>query len=1019
MEKVKNKTATTAKKDGPFFDKGKRQGFFGASEKPGTFFSRGPAGSTVQPKLTVGQPNDVYEKEADAMADKVVQRKPIFESKAEPPDNTVMRKCAHCEKEEKLQKKGDGNGGNPVSAGVESGLNASKGSGSALPADTRQQMESSFGADFGKVRVHNDSNAAVMSKELNAQAFTHGNDIYFNSGKYDLASRGGQHLLAHELTHTVQQGSGGGRIQRIQRQPVPGNADPTRGMVDLGFVKDFNAAEWLAKANIPAGTIPPGVMENEDFKVALLGALNPLSGSVLFPMDSVPAGLSNIPENHMVEVGGEDALNLFLNTRMEEPDTSAGFPGGAGKGVTQGVSKMLSISGFQAAGPNAIGIVAFPMSNVARVTIGGASWNPSSPTLPDSKILLGHTALYARVDGKIVAIRSYGPTSLANAGMNIKGVSAGTKGVDASVLDHMTGKDPGGTMFDVDHAKSIEYPVSKEMVQDFIKDLPEPGPVSNDSYTARPEVANRCNGQNCVLWATEYVEKKLGTPIGRGGIPQSSVGGVNTARQGEVMKLLNQKNPEPIELPDGTTMQPRTGEIPTSLKVLKWGGRIFTAIDVGRGIWRIANSSGLERLTVIGEETGRFAGGAEGGEVGMGACVALGVATEGIGLIACGIGGAIAGSWVGEKLGGLIFGIPEGIANSIEMLSLVLKGGMDVMEGIGNMSRSIFQFIIEGNIQTYEQLNYQNWDTRFLPDTMKNDINGLGQQMWRLLNDQKDLPPDADQQTKFYGVLQKGLKKMGDLGIPADLLGRIRTEMIGLDANAGGSVTVETLLQMSSIEFVKWLQEWHLQYKQDPVYLANPDTFYNNQGPERNKEALDIHYRNTIESRAKLNINNWASFDLQEVLFTNYEKWLAKQPKDANAPSDEAISQTYDGYNEVADTTEQAIRALGSRVWGVLGGLNYADFASVVNNTLAWYSPDEAAVQVLCNGLQSVFNALGENTGSGVLQMIGITPDSVTGQTPVDLVDTLVRYGLLHFRKEPREVADLALIWMNTGFAPW
>lgn len=1012
MEKIKNTTSTGTKKNDPFFQKGKRQGFFGSVQKSGSFFSKGAVGKAVQAKLTVGQPNDVYEKEADAVADKVVQR--MSEQ-----GQGVLQRCPSCDQEKMVSRKADSAPGQAAPPDIESTLNASKTSGSPLTGNTRGEMEDSFGVDLGHVRLHHDSTAAQMSKGLNAQAFTHGSDIYFNSSKYDEGSKAGKHLLAHELTHVVQQGYAGSGIQRIQRQPVPGSPAPTGGMVDLGFVKDFNASEWLAKANIPAGTIPPGVMENEDFKVALLGALNPLSGSVLFPMDSVPAGLSNIPENHMVEVGGEDALNLFLNTRMEEPDTSAGFPGGAGMGATTGISKALGVAGFRAAGPNAIGIVAFPMSNLARVTIGGASWNPSSPTLPGSKILLGHTALYARIDGKIVAIRSYGPTSLANAGMNIKGVSAGTKGVDASVLDHMNGKAPGGNMFDVDNAKSIEYPVSKEMVQDFIKDLPESGPVSNDSYTARPEVANRCNGQNCVLWATEYVEKKLGTPIGKGGIPQSSVGGVDTARQGEVMKLLNQKNPEPIELPDGTTVQPRTGEIPTSLKVLKWGGRIFTAIDVGRGIWRIANASGLERLTVIGEETGRFAGGAEGGELGAGACVALGIATEGIGLIACGIGGAIAGSFVGEKLGGLIFGMPEAIMKSMEALELVLGGGMEAMEAIGKVTQGFFQFIIEGNIQTYERLNYQNWDTRFLPDTMKNDINSLGKQMWRLLNDQKDLPPDADQQTKFYGVLLKGLKPMGELGISADLLSRIRNEMMALDANAGGSVTEESLLQMSSIEFVKWLQDWHLQYKQDPVYLANPDTFYNNLGAARNKEALEIHYRNTIESRAKLNINNWASFDLQEVLFSNYEKWLSKQPKDANSPDDEAISQTYDGYNEVADSTEKAIRALGSRVWGVLGGLNYADFTSVVNNTLAWYNPDGAILQVLCNGLQSVINALGENTGSGILQMVDITPDSVTGQTPVDLVDALVKYGLLHFRKEPREVADLALIWMNTGFAPW
>ena len=67
------------------------------------------------------------------------------------------------------------------------------------------EMESGFGADFSNVRIHNNSEAHGMSKDLNAQAFTHGNDVYFNEGKYSPRSQEGKVLLAHELTHTIQQ----------------------------------------------------------------------------------------------------------------------------------------------------------------------------------------------------------------------------------------------------------------------------------------------------------------------------------------------------------------------------------------------------------------------------------------------------------------------------------------------------------------------------------------------------------------------------------------------------------------------------------------------------------------------------------------------------------------------------------------------------------------------------------------------------------------------------------------------
>ena len=67
-------------------------------------------------------------------------------------------------------------------------------------------MNSAFGADFSKVRIHTGDEAVQMNKELKAQAFTHGNHIYFNQGKYNPNSLQGKHLLAHELTHTIQQG---------------------------------------------------------------------------------------------------------------------------------------------------------------------------------------------------------------------------------------------------------------------------------------------------------------------------------------------------------------------------------------------------------------------------------------------------------------------------------------------------------------------------------------------------------------------------------------------------------------------------------------------------------------------------------------------------------------------------------------------------------------------------------------------------------------------------------------------
>ncbi len=92
-----------------------------------------------------------------------------------------------------------------VTPTLDTRLNASRGSGQPLPQQTLNFMESRFGQDFSSVRVHTDAEAVQMNRELNAQAFTNRQDVFFGVGKYNPESSQGKRLLAHELTHVVQQ----------------------------------------------------------------------------------------------------------------------------------------------------------------------------------------------------------------------------------------------------------------------------------------------------------------------------------------------------------------------------------------------------------------------------------------------------------------------------------------------------------------------------------------------------------------------------------------------------------------------------------------------------------------------------------------------------------------------------------------------------------------------------------------------------------------------------------------------
>ena len=289
MKAAEHKSASIStiqkKSNTPFFDtehaSEQESPFFAPQEASGTdAFFQPATRPIIQTKLTIGQPNDKYEQEADTVADKVVQRlaktdtadsttsptskiqnpksstpsvsessTPIIqhktevleeekldrkeENKEELPelqknpvsavgdDEGLQMKCAECDAEEDsghVQMKGntpEGINEGVASSNIESQLNSSKGGGSPLPDNTRTSMESAMGADFSNVRVHTGSEAVQMSQGINAQAFTHGSDVYFNEGKYNPSGTEGGRLLAHELTHTVQQGGSSIKTQRF------------------------------------------------------------------------------------------------------------------------------------------------------------------------------------------------------------------------------------------------------------------------------------------------------------------------------------------------------------------------------------------------------------------------------------------------------------------------------------------------------------------------------------------------------------------------------------------------------------------------------------------------------------------------------------------------------------------------------------------------------------------------------------------------------------------------------------
>lgn len=173
----------------------------------------------IQAKLSISQPGDEYEREADQVADQVmrmaepeVSAQDLEQSENRAPE--IQRKCAACEEEEQVQRETGGEtlpgeasteAAAEMSLEVESGIARLRGRGQPLPQSARDFFEPRFGYDLGEVRVHTGAQAGELARAVSARAFTFGRDIVLAPGEDATETPAGRRLLAHELVHVVQQ----------------------------------------------------------------------------------------------------------------------------------------------------------------------------------------------------------------------------------------------------------------------------------------------------------------------------------------------------------------------------------------------------------------------------------------------------------------------------------------------------------------------------------------------------------------------------------------------------------------------------------------------------------------------------------------------------------------------------------------------------------------------------------------------------------------------------------------------
>jgi Domain of unknown function (DUF4157)/Novel toxin 16 len=254
-----------------------------ASPRFGHDFSRvhihSRAAGALQTKLAINKPGDQYEQEADRISEQVMRMEAPDIGHTAP--LAIQRLCPECEEEapqRKSARTGAGVDTDQVQRGAGTKVDAVSG-GQPLTHAQRAFFEPRFGADFSRVRIHADSSADAAARAVGAHAYTLGSDIVFRGDHYHPHTFAGRQLLAHELTHVVQQGAG----PRIQRLPVNENGEGHLQISELHIgVANHMVQRWPGDGMLPPGDcgwatylVLRGSVETAKAVVSTLGACTP------------------------------------------------------------------------------------------------------------------------------------------------------------------------------------------------------------------------------------------------------------------------------------------------------------------------------------------------------------------------------------------------------------------------------------------------------------------------------------------------------------------------------------------------------------------------------------------------------------------------------------------------------------------------------------------------------------------------------------------------------------------------
>lgn len=522
--------------------------------------------------------------------------------------------CAECQKKRlDLQRKEAGGRGPATVPPIVHEVLGSPG----YPLDhgVRSFMESRFGHDFSRVRIHTDSRAAESARAVNALAYTVGQDLAFGAGRYVPESVEGQRLIAHELTHVVQQSAGRMRAKTTERTETYFEQEAERAAAAIS-----GAGHEVIHVSQHG---PESLARNSDRGSGSTASESRAPGDDVQVLAEIPitfVGQLLVPPNLLGSGGsGSDQASAFA------PE----LPGGISYSLTDlGLGAHVLASGD---------LSWLKPDEAARRVLSRQYWSPLVPsrgTITLDRLLNTlPRSLVPRIESEIAAGKTLSWIAEGFTEAELLGIPSLVQRLNERGVGSLTAQ---------------ELALLRDAVELHIGGSSEGAPFA--SHT-RPNF-------DLSSWRDRRYRVRVEIP--RSGTLDVSV--PNEFNQG-LERLTNAEEAEFLVTANQqrriVSVQRMHGSAQPSFLMrysgaIRWGGRAVLVVGIGASAYRMISASSEERPAIIAEEVGGLGGGALGTSLGLAGCLLFGVATGGVGLFLCGLGGGIGGGLAGSSVFGTI-----------------------------------------------------------------------------------------------------------------------------------------------------------------------------------------------------------------------------------------------------------------------------------------------------------------------------------------------------------------------------